>query len=509
MPWKIKPVDLSVEKMLLTGLIVNDQFAKKITPILRIEFLQSRWTRSVAKWCADYFNRYGIAPGNSIRQIYDERSRSGELDETGARMVGEFLERLSNEYQSGDTFNAQYIADICIPYLKERYIRGICGDVGVMLDAGDISGAENAMKSFMRIETPTTEGVDILRDKDSIIKAFSAEDNVLMEFPGALGELVGPLCRDDFFGIFGPAARGKSWWLMYMAIRMMISRIPVLYVSMEMTYNQMLRRLYQCFVGAPRSDKLLLNPVADCLCNQDNTCGMQARACRRGIREDIEWDVVNGKYGQFPHDYAPCNACRDSKEYRGAAWFVPEQRKGIRVSNALQKSGAMERMFPGRLFKLLCFPSRSISARDLRTHIQNFISYDGWVPGGIMVDYPDILGPIYGNEEKRHQINTTWEYLRGMSQEFHALVGVVSHTTAETFNRNIRQDDQSEDKRKGNHLTGAIALNQKDAEKQHGIMRISSLKKREEGFSLGSEVIVLQNIAIGRPYVDSFWSPRE
>jgi len=64
----------------------------------------------------------------------------------------------------------------------------------------------------------------------------------------------------------------------------------------------------------------------------------------------------------------------------------------------------------------------------------------------------------------------------------------------------------SEDKRKCGHVTAMYGLNQDPGgrEKKLGILRINELVVREGEFSVDNEVRVVQDLRIGRPYLESF-----
>ena len=71
----------------------------------------------------------------------------------------------------------------------------------------------------------------------------------------------------------------------------------------------------------------------------------------------------------------------------------------------------------------------------------------------------------------------------------------------------LKMKNFSEDKRKYAHVSSMYGLNQdpKDREKEIGVMRINEIVIREGAFKNTNEVVVLQNLKRGRPYLGSFW----
>ena len=91
--WTIKDINQKDERNLLIGLIVNDEFIKKLYPILKPELL-TKYGRTIAKWCLDYYSEYEKAPGIEIQDIYQRREK--ELDEDTGEIVAKTLSSLSN-----------------------------------------------------------------------------------------------------------------------------------------------------------------------------------------------------------------------------------------------------------------------------------------------------------------------------------------------------------------------------------------------------------------------------
>jgi len=98
--------------------------------------------------------------------------------------------------------------------------------------------------------------------------------------------------------------------------------------------------------------------------------------------------------------------------------------------------------------------------------------------------------------------------LRGLSQERHVLVVTATQADSESYERKrLTMSNFSEDKRKLSHVTAMYGLNQdpQGREKKLGILRINEIVVREGEFSNDREVWVLQDLAAGRPFLESFF----
>jgi len=152
-----------------------------------------------------------------------------------------------------------------------------------------------------------------------------------------------------------------------------------------------------------------------------------------------------------------------------------------------------------------CYPQNTLDAQTMRAHLSQLENERGIVPDVIIVDYADIMAAGV-KAEYRHQIDYIWKMLRALAQERNALVITASHSNKSTFNKDMSQEDVSEDARKLNHVSCMIGLNQRNEDKALGIMRVIALAQRHDAFNPGSEVVVLYDYNTGRPLIDSRWA---
>jgi hypothetical protein len=109
--------------------------------------------------------------------------------------------------------------------------------------------------------------------------------------------------------------------------------------------------------------------------------------------------------------------------------------------------------------------------------------------------------------EYRHRQDHIWKSLRALSQERHILLLSATQADAESYKKGrLSMSNFSEDKRKLSHVTAQYGLNQDphNREKKLGILRINEIVIRDGEFSGDNEVVVLQDLATGRPFLESY-----
>lgn len=453
MKYTTKSVDSSAEQDIIRGLVFSDQFSKEMAPIIFPDVFQTRHTKTIAYWCLNYYKTYNKVPQEQIQEIWQAEKNS--LQETEYEAIELLLESIFEK--KDELFNIQYELDKAEHYLKKRKLEQLKVDIGNDLSKEDIPSAEARIAKFKRVEKYAGESVDVFGKAEIITSALLCDDDEdeVFSLPGVLGEFIGPFSRGDLYAVAGVGKRGKTWWLQEIGIRAVFRGAKILFISLEMTRKQMIRRIYQHLLGETR----------------------------KPTKEDFPAEI--------PYFFED-----NSIQMRKVA------KRGIQLDRALKKRKDVQKLIKGGCFRLLCFPAYSVGITAIETHIDNLEYYDNFIPDVILVDYADILHPEIKSDE-RHQIDHTWKSLRGIAQKRHCVVVTATHTGRATFNRDVQESDIVEDIRKINHVACMFSLNQDKEDKKKGIMRIKIMAQRHDSFHSDDQVIVLQNLAIGKPYLDS------
>ena len=90
---------------------------------------------------------------------------------------------------------------------------------------------------------------------------------------------------------------------------------------------------------------------------------------------------------------------------------------------------------PGKLL-IKEYPTKSATTQTLKTHLEKLKNRD-FSPDMIIVDYGDILKPIFHSKEKRENLETIYEELRAIAQEFECPVWTASQTNRSGINAEV------------------------------------------------------------------------
>ncbi len=515
------------ERRIITGMIVSSDYLTMIEKFWDSSYLESSELRIIADWVMLYFKKYRQSPDENIQSIYMENLQKNTLSKPDAQYIELVLSDLSDEYGRGKQFNSAYLYDQTVKYLKTRELEQHNEEIQSLIDAGRIEEAEKLAQSFSStIGVDPDRGLDLSTKEalDAVERAFSETSQKVLSYPGALGEMWNDhLVRGGLFYFLAPEKRGKTFFMMEMGLRAIRQKSNVAFFSAgDMTEGQMLKRI--CIYIARRSDKEKyckagFTPIGDCIYNQLDTCDRKDRNCDHGIFEDISLDTFHQNYAQFINsetlkekyeefpDYEPCDSM-SCPIRKGSVWLKHHGEK--RPLTASHAKRALRKFFKRyrRRFKLNTYPAGMLTVTEIRKCLDEWEKHDGFIPDIIIIDYADLLSADDGNvKEHRHKQDHIWKNLRALSQERHVLIITATQADANSYTKGrLSLSNFSEDKRKLAHVTAQYGLNQdpQGREKELGILRINEIVVREGEFSTNNEVYVLQDLASGRPFLESF-----
>lgn len=450
-------IDAKQEREIIAYSIINTDYLKAIMPMCKPELFRSNYARIVFSWVSTYFKRYGDAPGRDIQDIYITHKL--ELDED-EQVIATFLQSLSDAYDEKIP-NIAFAVDTAKLWFTGRGLELLNEELRESLANKDYQGAEAAIAGYKRIEQIQTESIDVISDHESMIEAFTDENEKLFQFPGALGAVCGPFCRSDFVVFLAPPKRGKSWWLWESAKHALYKGNNVLFISLEMKRYQMLRRMWMGLTRRPRSTKTVKIPTF------------------------VEMDDSTDEHPVY-------TIFTEEKEIES----IPLDNDFFREWTRRYK-----KYFRGGSLKLKCIPAKTATVKDIETLVANLSYYDGWEPDVIVIDYPDLLLSTASREE-RHQLNDIYVNLRGFAAKKDNCIIGASQANRVSMDADLTMASAAEDIRKVAHATKILGINATNEEKSNGIYRISQLGERDEE-AVFEQAYVTSCLSLGSPFLDS------
>lgn len=442
------------ERDLIYQLIVSDKFCREIIPVLNPKYLEIVYIRTVAIWIKDYFQKFKEAPKKNMMKLY--RAHVEELkDESLQENILTFIEKLDRDFEKIKVSNEDFAIQNAIKYLKVRSLKNFSEDIDAYINSGEIERAENCVTKFRKVEIASGEGVSLLEDSDIITESFTEEQDLLFAYPGDFGRLLGDIHREDFIAFLAPMKAGKTFSLIDFGIEALKNNLKVVMYSLEMSRTNMIKRVWTTLSGQTTKD----------------------------IEIEIPYFVEDGE-----------------------KWRIEKKVVNKKASSVLEvqkKQRSLKRLFRGGAFRIYAEPAYSLTVESLENKLDD-LAYEGFYPDVIIIDYADIMAPSDTRSDYRNQIDGIWKRLRALAQKRKTVVVTASQTNRGAISREVEAEDTAEDIRKIAHVTSMVSISKTKYCKQNKLAIFSQLAIRE-GEPETRKVVATQNLALGRPILESHW----
>lgn len=497
-----RKIDTNIEKRIVTGMIVSKKYLQEVYQFVDLAYFQNSYTQKIAEWCLDHYVYYEEAPFATIQDIYNYNK--SKLSDEESELISTLLTDISTKYQMEEGLNVPYLVDQTEEFCKTRELEITAGNIQVLLSKGDLSGAEEQIANFRKVQKVISNWVNPF-DPDEIYETFQDKDTDFFKFPGVLGDFLGNLDRGWLVGLSGAFKAGKTWFAQEFGVIGLLSGLRVVFFSLEMNEQAMKERLYKRFTAAGEYEDEYLYPVFDCVKNQDGSCNLKRRT---QIATLVDAD---GKIPTFDKDnaYRVCTACRELKlgsgreEYQAASWFEILKRPEFSAYEAEHRMGAFRKQY-GHLYRMKAYPRFSANIADIKRDLDLLELVEGFIPDMIIVDYADILKPEDGQTSGVEKEDRSWIALAQMAAERHTLVITPTQVTKSALDaKTIGASHMARWVGKLGHVDVMATVNQKEDEKPFGRARIGVLAHRHKEFMPGATVTILQQINLGQVHLDS------
>lgn len=452
MAGEVEKVDISVEPRILGELITSGELLGKIRPIVDPTLFESPISRIVGQWVLDYYDKMQDAPGKAISDIFI--ARRSELNEADANLVNAFLKNCSASWRPT---NVKYAEDVASQFFQQKSIDRLADNIKSKASNGNIDGAQRLIAEYVKPEVVHSRSISLLSGTSHIRHAFQNDDEELFGLRGGMNRLVGgPLCRGELIAFLAPPKSGKTWWMVDTAIVALTRGCKVLFISLEMTEDQMIRRFWESMTGCSRFGG--------------------------EVEGSAFMDAGDGRYN-----------------------LVLGTRNTSRIDLSDEGIEAVQKRYLALTddnLKFRCYPTGTLTLQKLQSELKVIEVFEHFIPDVIVIDYADIMALPPGRE-KRHQLDALWMGLKGISNERNILVVTASQTGRETVGgkRDADETNIAEAVSKVNHVNRMITINRSKKDKKMCIYRMSCQTMRE-GRECFDQLVVSNCLEIGRPWMD-------
>lgn len=490
----IESVDTTESQIALFA-VLSDEYLGKYIDIHNPKLIQSDVNKAVLDICINHWGCFREAPKKLFGDIVETAYDNAEIDGDEYDLLKGFDKSIDH---STDVDSAYFIQKTT-KHLKAKYNELFITD---LKDTDD--DAYNG--ALQRYAPPTQEkvpGIYPFQDKEAIMAAGrQVERKQLIKFPGALGYLLNRhFVNAAFVCFFAPAKRGKSWWLAETSRRALFAGRGVWTISIaDMIQDEVLSRFGHMQSGLPVHDEDIgvhYVPVLDCILNQTNECTdpcdcMVLSDPKNGIKLTPE---------QEP-DYIRCTEHCD--KFKGTTWskkVTLDQTMG--EGELVDAWDTFKKRTKNKKFRIFTTEELEepfgIHTLEKWWDEQEKDPDTDWLPEVIVVDYLDLAEDDQKHFDDRARLNKVFMKANAFAKKHNVLFITASQTNAEGLTTElVTEENFSGDKRKLDHITAGIGLNQTPAEKDDNLMRLNVFIGRHAHYNKLKCIKVIQDLKLGK-----------
>ena len=423
------------ERDFVISLIMSDKCCQVLIPYIKLNYFEVDYARTVVSWVIKYFSDFKHAPKTDVSSLY--RVHCDEIqDDAVKELVLNYIQELDkSEIQIN---NEDYLLDKGKDFLDCRALTLYTEELQACLQTKNMDKARKVQSEYKKVNTVELNECDLMNvnDKKIIEEAILKEEEVLFTLPGAMNDVFGNIHRNDYILLLAPPKRGKSWLLQKIAIEGLKQRLNVTFVSMEMTREEVVQRMWKTLWGA------------------------ESGLVKEGTYEACRFVEDTSEEGKFRYELVDIN--------------VKDKAKSV---TALQKRLRTNNSYLGHL-RIIAYPAYGESVVGITNRVEE-LAKEGFVTDLLVIDYQDITMPIGGGSEVRNQLDMISKHLRGWSMKFHAATVSASQTNRMGLNTSVVSGETiAEDFRKLAHCTSMVSMEQTPTMRKNHLMRLRNIAMR-------------------------------
>jgi replicative DNA helicase len=409
----------------------------------------------LAVYIQSYFRKYSRPPKKLILS-YIEKHKNQFADDI---MYQSLKNTLVNSAESIDElldkYESQYIIDDAELYIKAASLKNTMDEINLALENDDEA---SAMRIYEKMIIPEVQRSNIITFEDDLDKqreVLRKNRNLIILFKNEIGKLTGPLFRGDFFSFASPTGVGKTWWLMWTAKQCRDQGLNVLFLSLEMQEQSIIRRFQQMYY-------------------RRTLYGEEVRIAKFIQDDDNKYKIVHKKIN--------------------AEQLKPEDINELKVK-------AIGKHPHGRL-KIVCRAGINIS--ELKAILSELKYQDRFIPDAVILDYADKMTTAKKVSTEREALGIIWKDLRDLALDQNLLLVTASQTNRASWDKHFTREAIAEDSRKLNEATCAVGIMADKRDRELGLLMLRLLKVRD-GYYENRDVYCSCNYHIGQPVLQSVW----
>jgi archaellum biogenesis ATPase FlaH len=242
---------MKLEHVIFTNLIFNQEFAKKVTTFLKLDYFYDSSDRALFEIISAFYQKYGVSP--TLKAVRIELAAAA-INETTFKEAVEIVDSLKDE-----KVDFQWLLDQTETFCQDKAIyNGIKKSIGI-LDGDKFTEGKGAIPGILTealgVSFDTRIGHDFIEDAPERFDYYRSNvARVPFDLDFFNKITGGGTPRKTLNVLMGGVHVGKSLFLCHMAAANLFAGLNVLYITLELAREEVARRIDANLLDIPISE---------------------------------------------------------------------------------------------------------------------------------------------------------------------------------------------------------------------------------------------------------------
>ena len=247
---------MSIEKLIFSNLIVNEEFTRKVIPFLQKDYFSDYSEKIVFELIHDYFTKYNVTP--SKESLFIDLTNRSNVNEQGYKDCQNIISNLSLEKSE-----VAWLTDQTEKFCQEKAIyNAIMKSINILNDKNskeDKGSIPQFLSDAISVCFDSNIGHDYIEDADKRFEYYHTKENRIPFSINLLNEITrGGLPNKSLSIFMGGVGAGKTLGMCSEAAFQLTAGIDVLYITLEMAAERISERIDANLLDTPLDELILL-----------------------------------------------------------------------------------------------------------------------------------------------------------------------------------------------------------------------------------------------------------
>jgi len=232
----------TIEQTILTNLIYNEQYTRKVLPFIKGDYFSDRTERTVFEEIQKFVDKYNDLPNQNALEV--ELDSRGDLNEDDYKRVLSVVKEL----ESDDNANFEWLVETTEDFCKDKAVYNAIVDGIKIIDGKDKARGVDALPSILTdalaVGFDNRVGHDYLLDSKSRFDFYhKVEEKIPFDLDFFNRITKGGLPQKTLNIVLAGTGVGKSLFMCHMAANCLNQGKNVLYITLEMAEERIAERI--------------------------------------------------------------------------------------------------------------------------------------------------------------------------------------------------------------------------------------------------------------------------